>query len=145
MTLLEQARAFREAYGQEMLEGMVRYGFVKEKLFRMQAALIAEESAEFLQAARELEEHPNSIAKHTEVLKELSDLVFVAYQFAAAFGLDLDTAMDRVFESNMSKLGDDGKPIYREDGKVLKGPNYKKPTLDDLVPTTNLQYDTSGK
>ena len=145
MTLLEQARAFREAYGQEMLEGMVRYGFVKEKLFRMQAALIAEESAEFLQAARELEEHPNSIAKHTEVLKELSDLVFVAYQFAAAFGLDLDTAMDRVSESNMSKLGDDGKPIYREDGKVLKGPNYKKPTLDDLVPTTNLQYDTSGK
>ena len=145
MTLLEQARAFREAYGQEMLEGMVRYGFVKEKLFRMQAALIAEESAEFLQAARELEEHPNSIAKHTEVLKELSDLVFVAYQFAAAFGLDLDTAMDRVFESNMSKLGDDGKPIYREDGKVLKGPNYKKPTLKDLVPTTNLQYDTSGK
>tara|TARA_B100001758_G_C18163164_1_gene480250 strand:+ start:251 stop:688 length:438 start_codon:yes stop_codon:yes gene_type:complete len=145
MTLLEQARAFREAYGQEMLEGMVRYGFVKEKLFRMQAALIAEESAEFLQAARELEEHPNSIAKHTEVLKELSDLVFVAYQFAAAFGLDLDTAMDRVFESNMSKLGDDGKPIYREDGKVLKGPNYKKPTLNDLVPTTNLQYDTSGK
>ena len=145
MTLLEQARAFREAYGQEMLEGMVRYGFVKEKLFRMQAALIAEESAEFLQAARELEEHPNSIAKHTEVLKELSDLVFVCYQFAAAFGLDLDTAMDRVFESNMSKLGDDGKPIYREDGKVLKGPNYKKPTLNDLVPTTNLQYDTSGK
>ena len=145
MTLLEQARAFREAYGQEMLEGMVRYGFVKEKLFRMKAALIAEESAEFLQAARELEEHPNSIAKHTEVLKELSDLVFVAYQFAAAFGLDLDTAMDRVFESNMSKLGDDGKPIYREDGKVLKGPNYKKPTLNDLVPTTNLQYDTSGK
>ena len=145
MTLLEQARAFREAYGQEMLDGMVRYGFVKEKLYRMQARLINEESKEFLQACHELEEHPNNAVCHTEVLKELSDIVFVCYQFAAAFGLDLDTAMDRVFESNMSKLGEDGKPIYREDGKVLKGPNYKKPNLNDLVSLTNLQYDTSGK
>ena len=53
--------------------------------------------------------------------------------------------MQRVFESNMSKLGDDGKPIYREDGKVLKGPNYKKPTLDDLIPLGNIHYDTSSK
>jgi predicted HAD superfamily Cof-like phosphohydrolase len=71
--------------------------------------------------------------------------VFVCYQFAAAYGLDLDTAMQRVYESNMSKLGDDGKPIYREDGKVLKGPNYKKPKLDDLIPLGNIHYDTSGK
>ena len=68
-----------------------------------------------------------------EVLKELSDVVFVCYQFAAAYGLDLDAAMDRVFESNMSKLGDDGKPIYREDGKVLKGPFYRQPDLKSLV------------
>ena len=145
MTLLEQAVAFRIAFNQEILEGMTRYGFVKERLFKMQAGLIAEESNEFLQACADLKGAPNTPSNHTEVLKELSDVVFVCYQFAAAYGLDLDTAMQRVFESNMSKLDDDGNPIYRDDGKVLKGPNYKKPELGDLVPLTNLQYDTSGK
>ena len=79
-----------------------------------------------LKPVRDLRDAANTPANHFEVLKELSDLVFVCYQFAAAYGLDLDTAMQRVFESNMSKLGDDGKPIYREDGKVLKGPNYRE-------------------
>ena len=145
MTLLEQAIAFREAFNQEMVEGMTRYGFVKERLFNMQAGLIEEESNEFLQAARDLEGAPNTPANHIEVLKELSDVVFVCYQFAATYGLDLDAAMDRVFESNMSKLGDDGKPIYRDDGKVLKGPKYKKPQLDDLVQLGNIPFETSGK
>ena len=145
MTLLEQAIAFREAFNQEMIEGMTRYGFVKERLFNMQAGLIEEEANEFLQAARDLEGAPNTPTNHVEVLKELSDVVFVCYQFAAAYGLDLDTAMQRVYESNMSKLDDNGNPIYRDDGKVLKGPNYQKPNLFDLVPLGNLQYDTSGK
>jgi NTP pyrophosphatase (non-canonical NTP hydrolase) len=145
MTLLEQAIAFREAFNQEMIDGMTRYGFVKERLFNMQAGLIEEEANEFLQAARDLEGAPNTPANHIEVLKELSDVVFVCYQFAAAYGLDLDTAMQRVYESNMSKLDDNGNPIYRDDGKVLKGPNYQKPDLMDLVPLGNLQYDTSSK
>ena len=145
MTLLEQAVEFRQAFNQEMLAGMTRYGFVKERLFNMQAGLIAEESNEFLQACADLEGAPNTPANHIEVLKELSDVVFVCYQFAAAYGLDLDAAMERVFESNMSKLDDNGNPIYRDDGKVLKGPNYKKPDLYDLVPLSNLQYDTSSK
>ena len=145
MTLLEQAIAFRKAYDQEMLEGMVRYGFVKEKLFDMQAGLVEEESKEFLEACKDLRDAANTPANHYEVLKELSDLVFVCYQFAATYGLDLDAAMDRVFESNMSKLGDDGKPIYREDGKVLKGPKYKKPSLEDLVQLGKIPYETSGK
>ena len=145
MTLLEQAIAFREAFNQEMIDGMTRYGFVKERLFNMQAGLIEEEANEFLQAARDLEGAPNTPAHHVEVLKELSDVVFVCYQFAAAYGLDLDAAMQRVYESNMSKLDDDGNPIYRDDGKVLKGPNYKKPDLMDLIPLGNLQYDTSSK
>ena len=145
MTLLEQAIAFRKAFNQEILEGMTRYGFVKERLLKMQAGLIKEESDEFLQAVRDLEGAPNTPANHIEVLKELSDVVFVCYQFAAAYGLDLDTAMQRVYESNMSKLDDDGNPIYRDDGKVLKGPNYKKPELGDLVPLKNLLHDTSGK
>lgn len=67
------------------------------------------------------------------LLKELCDLQYVLSGFAVTFGLPLDEAFKRVHESNMSKLGPDGKPIYRDDGKVLKGPNYKKPDLSDLV------------
>ena len=66
-------------------------------------------------------------------LKELADLVYVCYQYAANMGWDLDEAMFRVHQSNMSKLDEHGKPIYREDGKVLKGPKYKPPNLADLV------------
>ena len=145
MTLLEQAIRFRQAYGQEILNGFLQTGFIKKKLFGMQCSLIDEESCEFIEACENLDEHPHSTELQTEVLKELSDLVFVCYQFAAAYGLDLDTAMERVFESNMSKLGEDGKPIYREDGKVLKGPNYFKPVLSDLIPNEGIQYETSGK
>jgi len=61
-------------------------------------------------------------------LKELADLVYVCYQYAES----IDEALDRVHKSNMSKLDKDGKPIYREDGKVLKGPDYKPPDLSDL-------------
>ena len=66
-------------------------------------------------------------------LKELADLVYVCYQHAENMEWDLDEAMNRVHRSNMSKLGLDGKPIRRSDGKVLKGPNYQPPTLNDLV------------
>lgn len=67
------------------------------------------------------------------LLKELCDLQYVLSGFVVTFGLPFDEAFNRVHESNMSKLGPEGKPIYREDGKVLKGPNYKKPDLSDLV------------
>jgi len=66
-------------------------------------------------------------------LKELADLIYVCYQYAENMGWSLDEALNRVHESNMSKLGEDGNPIYREDGKVLKGPNYKPPDLSDLT------------
>ena len=72
-------------------------------------------------------------AAKAALLKELCDLQYVLSGFAVTFGLPFDEAFKRVHESNMSKLGPDGKPIYREDGKVLKGPNYKKPDLSDLV------------
>jgi predicted HAD superfamily Cof-like phosphohydrolase len=91
-----------------------------------QLGLIDEEYHEFLDAYHDADE------AHT--LKELSDLVFVCYQFAAAKGWNLDLALTRVFESNMSKLDIDGKPIRREDGKVLKGPGYFEPQLSDLIP-----------
>ena len=72
-------------------------------------------------------------AAKAALLKELCDLQYVLSGFAVTFGLPFDEAFKRVHESSMSKLGPDGKPIYREDGKVLKGPNYKKPDLSDLV------------
>lgn len=68
-----------------------------------------------------------------EHLKELCDILYVVYGYAVTYGWDINTAFNRVHKSNMSKLGDDGKPILREDGKVMKGPNYKEPVLDDLV------------
>ena len=72
-------------------------------------------------------------AAKAALLKELCDLQYVLSGFVVTFGLPFDEAFERIHESNMSKLGPDGKPIYREDGKVLKGPNYKKPDLSDLV------------
>ncbi len=68
-----------------------------------------------------------------EALKELADLVYVCYQYAEQMRWNLDEAMNRVHQSNMSKLDDDGNPIYREDGKVLKGPQYQPPNLRDLI------------
>jgi len=67
------------------------------------------------------------------MLKEIADLVYVLYGYAATYGWDLDKAVRRVHLSNMSKLGLDGKPIKNAQGKVIKGPNYKKPKLTDLV------------
>ncbi len=93
--------------------------------------LIVEEFKEFLDAERQV--IPGLLRNEEEALKELADLVYVCYQYATNMGWDLDEAMYRVHLSNMSKLGPDGKPIYREDGKVLKGPNYQPPTLTDIV------------
>ena len=146
MTLQEQALIFRESFNQESLDNIARYGFVKKKLWDLQVKLISEESKELLDAADELYADPEDSTKRINLLKELSDVVFVCYQFAAAFNLDLDTAMQRVYESNMSKLDEQGKPMYRADGKVLKGPNYIPPNLTDCVPqTTSTDYDTYGK
>jgi|TARA_B100000959_G_scaffold185860_1_gene194351 predicted HAD superfamily Cof-like phosphohydrolase len=72
-------------------------------------------------------------AFQSDTLKELADLVYVCFQYAENMGWDLDEAMNRVHLSNMSKLDEEGNPIYREDGKVLKGPNYEPPTLTDLL------------
>lgn len=141
MSLQKQAIAFRKAFGQECLPNISRFGFIKKQLWDMQVGLIREESQEFLEASDEAYADPENIKTRTALLKELSDLVFVCYQFAAAYNLDLDSAMEHVFESNMSKLDDNGKPIYRGDGKVLKGPNYKPPQLEQFVPTP---YSTQG-
>jgi NTP pyrophosphatase (non-canonical NTP hydrolase) len=99
----------------------------------LQENLLLEEMAE-LQEAICYEADSPTLENKAHALKELADLVFVSYQYAAVRGWNLDLALTRVFESNMSKLDIDGKPILREDGKVKKGPNYFDPQLSDLIP-----------
>jgi len=96
-----------------------------------QRTLIVEEFKEFLDAENQLLK--DFKVNSADCLKELADLVYVCFQYAENLGWDLDEALDRVHQSNMTKLGEDGNPIRREDGKVLKGPNYQPPTLTDLV------------
>ena len=91
----------------------------------MQRDLIVEEFNEFLYAVEN--------EGYDEELKELADLVYVCFQYAENMEWDLEKALCRVHRSNMSKLGNDGKPIRRRDGKVLKGPNYQPPNLSDLT------------
>jgi len=97
----------------------------------MQRTLIVEEFKEFLDAENQL--IMGLTVNAADCLKELADLVYVCYQYAENLGWDLDEALNRVHQSNMSKLDNNGNPIFREDGKVLKGPNYQPPNLKDLV------------
>lgn len=120
-SLLQQAITFREAMDQPI-------NTADENIHELQFTLIEEE---FSELRDEYYVELDGGSKENQ-LKELADLVFVCYQYAAARGWNLDAAMNRIFESNMSKLVD-GKPLRREDGKVLKGPNYQPPVLDDLI------------
>jgi len=119
----EQAKEFRTQYN-------LKSSTTKDKR-TYQKNLIVEEFKEFLESEGML--FRENIVFESEALKELADLVYVCYQYAENMGWFLDEALDRIHKSNMSKLDSEGKPIYREDGKVLKGPNYKPPTLTDLV------------
>jgi len=117
-TPLDMVKHFARTYGQA-----INHPFEKgSDIANLRYGLIEEEFAEFKEA-----EEP------AHVLKEMADEVYVIYGMAAVFGWDLDEAVRRVHASNMSKLDDNGEPIYREDGKVLKGPNYQEPDLTDLV------------
>ena len=99
----------------------------------LQARLISEEYEEFLEAHTESLVYMQNKRSREATLKELADLVYVAYQYAAAAGWDLDEALSRIHMSNLTKLDDNLRPVKREDGKVIKGPNYKKASLIDLV------------
>ena len=121
--LSKQAKEFRQTYS--IGNSIGRAQRTKQK------DLIIEEFKEFLEADGILFRNNKTIT--AECLKELADLVYVCYQYAENMGWDLDEALHRVHVSNMSKLDEDGKPIYREDGKVLKGPNYAPPNLENLV------------
>ena len=133
MTRLQEALSFRETFGQPIVGSIDTSTEELLKLWDMQIDLIEEECGELFDAADVIQQDVENVGKRENLLKELSDLVFVCSQFAACFGLDLDEALARVFESNLSKLDEQGNPIYREDGKVLKGPNYCPPDLKSLV------------
>ena len=120
--LSEQAKEFRSKYNLK--------NTADRQTRAVQHDLIVEEFKEFLEAEGMLFMHGRNHQEHA--LKELADLVYVCYQYAENMGWFLDEALNRVHESNMSKLDKDGKPIYRDDGKVLKGPDYKPPDLSDL-------------
>ncbi len=121
--LTDQAKEFRKKYRVKNSRTVSARTYQKN--------LIVEEFKEFLEAEGLL--FRKNLDIEAEALKELADLVYVCYQFAENQGWFLDEALDRVHKSNMSKLDEDGNPIYREDGKVLEGPNYKPPTLTDLL------------
>lgn len=142
MNHIQQAIEFRSVFNQKNLSGGERYLLPESfRNLKTQLKLIKEEGDEFNQALEDWVrllgdqsvsgDSLNAAKEH--VLKELADLTYVCYQMAAFLGVDLDVALDRVHQSNMSKLDKSGKAIYRKDGKVLKGPNYREPFLSDLV------------
>ena len=122
MTNFEKVRFFMQTYGQEVKS---KAAFSDEKTNKLRIDLIKEELEELQQAMKE--------KNLLEVADALTDILYVTYGAGHAFGIDLDKCFNEVQNSNMSKLGSDGKPIYNESGKVMKGPNYFKPDLSKFI------------
>ena len=122
MTNFECVRKFMETFGQEIRK---KAKFPNDKIVNLRYDLIEEE----------LEELKVAIAKKDikEVADALTDILYVTYGAGHSFGINLDNCFQEVQSSNMSKLGKDGKPIYNEKGKVMKGPNYYKPDLEKFI------------
>ena len=122
MTNFEKVGIFMKTFGQEVKE---KAGLGNEKLNQLRLGLIKEELDELNNAIRD-----NDIL---EVADALTDILYVTYGAGHSFGINLDKCFDEVQKSNMSKLGEDGKPIYNEAGKVMKGPSYFKPDLSKFL------------
>ena len=122
MTNFEKVGHFMKIFGQEI---KTKPGLSTEKINKLRVSLINEELEEFKEAIK------NNDLK--EVADALTDILYVTYGAGHAFGINLDKCFEEVQQSNMSKLGDDGKPIYNDKGKVMKGPNYFKPDLTKFV------------
>ena len=122
MTNFEKVKQFMQTFGQEV---KTKASFSDEKTNQLRLDLISEE----------LEELKNAISSKDllEVADALTDILYVTYGAGHAFGINLDKCFDEVQNSNMSKLGSDGKPIYNESGKVMKGPDYFKPDLSKFL------------
>tara|TARA_B100000029_G_scaffold144388_1_gene139568 strand:+ start:1944 stop:2315 length:372 start_codon:yes stop_codon:yes gene_type:complete len=122
MTNFEKVKKFMETFGQEVKS---KPSFSSKKINDLRYNLIKEELDELKQAIEK-----NDLL---EVADALTDILYVTYGAGHAFGINLDNCFSEVQNSNMSKLGTDGKPIYNEAGKVMKGPNYFKPDLTKFV------------
>ena len=122
MSNFDKVKKFMKTFGQEVKE---KAEFPNEKITSLRLDLIKEE----------LNELEDAISKKDikEVADALTDILYVTYGAGHAFGIDLDKCFEEVQSSNMSKLGDDGKPIYNEKGKVMKGPKYFKPNLKKIL------------
>ena len=122
MSNFDRVKKFMLTVGQEVKE---KAGFPENKITSLRYDLIKEE----------LNELKDAIDKKDikEVADALTDILYVTYGAGHAFGIDLDKCFQEVQSSNMSKLGNDGKPIYNDKGKVMKGPNYFKPNLNKFV------------
>ncbi len=122
MTNFEKVKKFMQTFGQEIKENAE---FPSERITKLRTDLIEEELGELQIAIK------NKNIK--EVADALTDILYVTYGAGHSFGINLDDCFNEVQKSNMSKLGSDGKPIYNESGKVMKGPNYFKPDLTKFV------------
>ena len=122
MTNFTSVKKFMETFWQEVKS---KPAFPSEKISKLRYDLIKEELDEFQEALND--------KSLKEVADSLTDILYVTYGAGHAFGIDLDKCFDEVQRSNMSKLGADGKPIYNEHGKVMKGPNYFAPDLTKFI------------
>ena len=122
MSNFKKVKKFMEIFGQEIKE---KASFPNDKITSLRYDLIKEELREFKEAIDKKD--------IKEVADALTDILYVTYGAGHAFGIDLDKCFAEVQNSNMSKLGSDGKPIFNDKGKVMKGPNYFKPDLEKLL------------
>ena len=122
MSNFSKVGTFMKTFGQEVKN---KPSFSTDKINKLRIDLIKEELEELTDAMKNED--------LLEVADALTDILYVTYGAGHAFGIDLDKCFDEVQSSNMSKLGEDGKPIYNEAGKVMKGPNYFKPDLSKFL------------
>ena len=122
MTNFENVKKFMQTFGQEV---RTKASFPNDKITNLRINLIKEELLELEEAIEKKD--------IKEVADALTDILYVTYGTGHAFGINLDKCFEEVQNSNMSKLGPDGKPIYNEQGKVMKGPDYFKPNLNKFV------------
>ena len=122
MSNFNEVKTFMETYGQEVKKTP---SFPDNKIIQLRIDLIKEELKEFQEAINNKD--------LLEIADALTDILYVTYGAGHSFGIDLDKCFAEVQRSNMSKLGENGKPIYNEHGKVMKGPNYIKPNLKQFI------------
>tara|TARA_Y200000002_G_scaffold378034_1_gene384666 strand:+ start:1009 stop:1377 length:369 start_codon:yes stop_codon:yes gene_type:complete len=122
MSNFEKVKKFMQTFGQEVKN---EPSFPNDKIVKLRYGLIQEELSELKLAMQQ-----RNIA---EIADALTDILYVTYGAGHAYGINLDKCFEEVQKSNMSKLGDNGKPIYNENGKVMKGPNYFKPNLKKFL------------